>query len=84
MTKEKSQRCEHEVQIKGMNFFRLRQCKKTAVVERSGKWFCQIHDPIQVNKRQTQAKLKKEKTRKEDTNLYVAYLIAKYKRKKKK
>ena len=32
-----------------------RQCKKPAIVERDGKWYCKIHDPEYIKEKQRKA-----------------------------
>jgi len=31
----------------------MKQCSRKGVVERDGKWYCKVHDPIAVDKRRT-------------------------------
>jgi len=41
------QRCEH-VPVRSKNIMIQCSCMKTAVVQRNEKWYCSIHDPVQV------------------------------------
>lgn len=37
--------CCAEVVMKGMNFYRTRQCKNKATIEVDGKHYCHVHNP---------------------------------------
>jgi len=41
-------RCEHSMPNKTKSFVRFRPCKKAASVQRNEKWYCSLHDPIQI------------------------------------
>jgi len=74
-------KCQHEVRVNGLNFLRVRQCKREAVAEHSGKWFCKTHDPIQQVIRQEKREVLKIEKNKNLLSLYHAQLVAKFKRK---
>lgn len=65
--------CKEQVPIKGMNFYRTRQCKNNAV---NGTDFCKTHSPETKAKRIKE----KEKSQKKKAKLNKAYHVAKLRR----
>ncbi len=45
-------KCQHQVQQKGMNFHRTRQCKNDAI---EGETYCAVHSPEAIKKRANQS-----------------------------
>lgn len=73
MNEEKQ--CQKQVPMRGMNFFRTRQCKNNAV---KGKSFCNIHTPEAEEKRTAEQKADRIKK----DNLNRAHYLNKLRRKK--
>jgi len=56
--------------------FHTHQCSKNGVVERNGRWYCKIHDPEYIKKKQDKETQKfKEEQKKRRIELYAPELL---------
>jgi len=57
-----------------MNFHRTRQCTVIAKVERDGKCYCGVHDPVAKAKRAAKLEPQKKATQARRLSLFIAGL----------
>lgn len=70
-------RCEGEVVLRGLNFYKTRECPNKGTIERDGKWYCKTHDPIRIKEKRAIRYKKREENQKKKQNLYLARIKAK-------
>jgi len=69
--------CCEQVPLRGLNFHRTRQCTAVAKVERDGKCYCGIHDPVAKAERAAKLAPKKAATQNRRLAYYIAGLKSK-------
>lgn len=66
MEKETKQRCQEMIWSNWSKY----QCKKNAIVEIEGKFYCKIHNPIEIKRKREESQKKFEKKMKEEREEY--------------
>jgi len=65
------EKCCKQVPIKGMNFYRTRQCKNNALEDSQ---YCAVHDPRRNEERQEKKEKRFEERTRKKVNLYLTRL----------
>lgn len=56
MTEKQKHKCEARIVPRDRyGVWNPRNCEKNGIVERNGHWYCKIHDPVEVERRESEA-----------------------------